>query len=622
MKNNIKILFWSGLVLMLGLVSCEDYLDREPESILNEETAFRSFINFQSYTEELYHLLPDLAKHSGNSDYNWGEDMITSLNDRNRANVHIDNGSYRNLLGLWNCFLDRPHPQGGTWSWHETEHPSYNKSMWGPFWYGISKTNIGLANLDRLTDATQEEKNLIKGQLLFFRGLFHFKLIQYWGPMPYIGEVLPAAESPRIPRPTYHAVADSIAKDLREAVGLLPFHWDHTVAGQGRLNRWRINKAMALGYLTKNYLWAASPLMNRQSTGNASYETEYAKKAAAAAAELLKYVDSGETHHRLVPWENITDLFYTQGMDWLIPGSTEVIFQAPNYHAQQTNWSNSRVFAPVNTIGRDSPVYTPTANYVNYYGMANGLPLNHPESGFDPEYPWRDRDPRFYKDIIFDGQTVVLGALPPSLALRRYAHLHTGGNYRDNESGSRTGYLGYKWIPICANNIDVCWDQAGALTFSHSYMRLADIYLMYAEAAAIGYGSSEASDPGYSLTAREAINVIRARSGVGALASGLDLEFFMSELRRERAVELSFEGHRFNDLRRWLLLTVYPYNIKTRQEFDRAPDINYADPKNNRVVNFREEVILTRQLSDRHYWLPIRVGDANIYEGFPQNPGW
>jgi hypothetical protein len=46
-----------------------------------------------------------------------------------------------------------------------------------------------------------------------------------------------------------------------------------------------------------------------------------------------------------------------------------------------------------------------------------------------------------------------------------------------------------KWIPIVANNYDVQWDQAYALTLQHSYMRLADIYLMYAEAAAIGYGS-------------------------------------------------------------------------------------------------------------------------------------
>ena len=47
----------------------------------------------------------------------------------------------------------------------------------------------------------------------------------------------------------------------------------------------------------------------------------------------------------------------------------------------------------------------------------------------------------------------------------------------------------------------------------------------------------------------------------------------MDEVRRERAVELAFEGHRFNDLRRWLLLDKAPYNIKTSQEFVRAGEL-------------------------------------------------
>jgi hypothetical protein len=75
----------------------------------------------------------------------------------------------------------------------------------------------------------------------------------------------------------------------------------------------------------------------------------------------------------------------------------------------------------------------------------------------------------------------------------------------------------------------------------------------------------------------------------------------MNELRRERAVELAFEGHRFNDLRRWLLLTEYPYNIKTKQEFDRAKELDpKVDPKENAVKNWREVVITTRNLTSKH----------------------
>ena len=96
----------------------------------------------------------------------------------------------------------------------------------------------------------------------------------------------------------------------------------------------------------------------------------------------------------------------------------------------------------------------------------------------------------------------------------------------------------------------------------------------------------------------------------------------MGELRRERAVELAFEGHRFNDLRRWLLLTEYPYTIKTSQEFTRAGDFNNEDATQNQVSGFAESIILTRNFSSKHYWFPLKESDTTLYEDFSQNPGW
>ena len=121
----------------------------------------------------------------------------------------------------------------------------------------------------------------------------------------------------------------------------------------------------------------------------------------------------------------------------------------------------------------------------------------------------------------------------------------------------------------------------------------------------------------YEVTAHYTTN---AQVDVNSKYTG-NLDDFNSEVRRERAVELAYEGFRFNDLRRWLLLTVYPYNIKTSQEFDRV-ELNTDDPTQSRVANWREEEILRRNLSEKHYWMPLKTNDVTIYPEFYQNPGW
>lgn len=126
------------------------------------------------------------------------------------------------------------------------------------------------------------------------------------------------------------------------------------------------------------------------------------------------------------------------------------------------------------------------------------------------------------------------------------------------------------------------------------------------------------------MTALDAVNKIRGNVGVPGIASRFtgSNDTFLPELYRERAVELAFEGHRFFDLRRWLLLTNPTYMVKTALEFDRTSNFNYNKPSEARVANLREEVIVQRNLDDRHYWLPLPTKDVNIYPEFNQNPGW
>ncbi len=627
MKNRIKLLL-VVCSLSFGVTSCSDFLDRDPQSLVSEKDAFKNFVNFQGFTEELYHTIPDFSNGYWTNSFNWGEDEIQSTAQNFHFGVKIDNGDFwgwqRNFDGWQAGWMDRNN--------NVTNDDRFAKSLWGLGWYGIRKANLGLANLDKLTDATQEEKDLIKGQLLFFRGWYHFMFMQYFGGLPYIDKVLPGDEKLTLPRLKYSECADKAAADFREAANLLPTDWDNTTAGKRTLgkNMLRINKIMALGYLGKNYLWAGSPLMNQVSGGSTSYNADYCKKAAEAFGELLTLTESGAAPHKLVPFAQYSTNFYTTGQNWQIPGGTEAIFRGPYYGANNSNWGTSKQYSPL-IISEGDVKFLPTSNYVTNYGMANGMPIKDitkadPESGYNPEFPWKGRDPRFYNDIVFDGVRMVAGSIPNAAEVNnRHANLHTGGSYRDIATGSRTGYLLFKFIPRTANKYDQGYSYDKSLNIKVPYMRLADIYLMYAEAAAQGYGSALGKSSNYSKTSADAINVIRDRAGVSPINAKFlgSLDTYMEEVRRERAVELSFEGHRFNDLRRWLMLSKSPFTLKKSIEFDRAAALDPAkDPKENRVLNLRETTIVERKFTEKHNWLPLKVNDVNLYVEFGQNPGW
>lgn len=621
------------LALALGCslaltTSCTDYLDKSPESDVSPEAAFKNFKNFQGFTEELYLCIPDFSKSYWTTCWNWGEDDIQAVGFDYLMGYKVDQGDFwgwqKEFDGWGACFMD----QGDTFA-PLAPDGRFKRGLWKAAWYGIRKANLGLENMDLMTAATQEEKNTIKGQLLFFRGWLHFQLMQYFGGLPYIDHAIAADQPMTLPRETCQACAEKAAKDFREAAELLPIDWDKSSVGRNTLgkNGFRINKITALAYEGKSLLWAASPLVKNcddkmNVNGNAStydYDTNYAQQAAEALGELLALVETGQTQYKLVDFADYSDLFYTWNKNMLPPGSTENILRDIPADA----WQNSHfgVFTEFggSILTGGKAASQPTANYVNYYGMKNGLPLDDPESGFDPTHPWKNRDPRFYHDIVYDGVKVVEGAIEPDA--NRYANLYTGGTYRDDINESRTGYLLYKFIPMIANNYDM-GSTYNKLYIDVPYLRLADCYLMYAEAcAAVGGATAKAK---CSLTALDAVNKIRERAGVAGVAAKFtgNKDKFMDEVRRERAVELAFEGHRFNDLRRWLLLDKAPYNKKTSQEFVRAGEFDPKNPQNTEVSGFKEKTILTRHFTSKHWWMPLKKKDTSIYPEMFQNPGW
>lgn len=653
----------------MASTGCTDYLDRDPDAEVSEAVAFQNFTNFQGFVEEIYNCIPEKESCYWTTTFNWGEDEIMNAGEGDSHFSHqMDLGNYRNWINNDQTYLG-----GVNRELNATSDNKFDHRIWGHAWYCIRKCNLGLQNLDLMTEATEEERNFIAGQLYFFRAWWHQELMIYFGGLPYIDKVLDGATKLEEPRLSFAECAEKVAADFRKAADLLPNNWDNTLIGaetKGH-NDLRITKVTALAYLGKIQLWAASPLM-KNATGVLTYNTKantydydaaLAGQAAESLGKALAQVASGATPYALHVFNysdvfnheeassnenNYHEIFYTVSQSWKMPGGTEAIMRGPQPGVNGSNWNFTKLWgSKVNSlVEHDKIIHMPTANYVNYaYGMANGRALTDPQSGFDPTHPFKDRDPRFYHDIIFDGLRYVNTTIDDGDENRpqQYAAFYSGSEMRDANLGSRTGYFCQKLVSHKNNKYDNYYGWSFAEQCYLPYMRLADIYLMYAEALTAA-GKITSTAGGCTLNAIDAINVLRNRVGCAEVADDQKSgNAFMEVVRRERACELAFEGFRWNDLQRWCLLDKAPYNKKTSQEFnrvkgnetitvkvggaDKTVSVENAWYRENsavdaEVTNWREVTIRERQLDAKHYWFPFPDSEVYLYKDFPQNAGW
>lgn len=663
-----------------GLTSCEDYLDKEPGTDVDSAEAFKDFRNFQGYVEEMYNCIPTKTCHYWNATFNWGDDEVMTTGD---GDIHMtscfDRGDFKSYYTNWGgCFS---YLYGNSNSHTSTDRMAHH--IWNEAWYCIRKCNLGLANLDLMKDATSEERKVIEGELYFFRAWWYEEMIIWWGGMPYMTEVADGG-SFKLPRESFQECARKSAEDFMKAAELLPANWDKSSVGKSTSgqNQLRVTSATALAYAGKMYLYAASPLaelgpqLGASANGNTyKYNTDFAKKAADALGTAITMIENNETPYSLANYylrDNyksdeeyfdalynhdrsstgascFSDICYTVKQGFKLPGSTEAMMRGTGHgQSNDARWGFATMLGcNVGGLFNGNMTVSPGANYVANYGMANGLPLDDPNSGFDPTHPFKNRDPRFYHDIVFDGERYINDEKAKDYEQYQYCDLANDGIMINTQKGSRTGYLSQKLAPHTCNAADkVMDDWAAGYKVYVPYLRVADVYLMYAEAGAAAEGAKHTAKT-CAKSAEDAINVLRDRVGAGHVAAAYagDQKKFIDEVRRERAVELSFEGFRFNDLQRWLLLTEPKYVTKTRQTFDAVyPNQKYElkndkgevtksymgknewyhknDPREAEVKNWGETTVLVRPLGEKHYWLPIIDKQTYLYEDFPQNPGW
>ncbi|MDP4238102.1 MAG: RagB/SusD family nutrient uptake outer membrane protein [Bacteroidota bacterium] len=618
-KRRIFYIVFAGLCATLALTSCTDYLNKAPEAGLTEDDIFKSFDKFQGFIEEGYWCMEDPMTSFSSSIFNFGDDIYMP-----RAQfMGSTNSDYRSWETSQECIFYANGTKYVPYSNPGSNSDGYsNVGYWDGGWLGIRKANIALENLDKLVipykgAPLQEQKDLIEGQALFLRAYLYFHIIRVWGGMPYITDKLMPADNLKFPRLNYAQTSDMIEKDLLRAAELLPADWDQTATGQitSGNNSGRFTKGAAYALLGKVMLYAGSPLMNGESTGNYTYNKEYCKKAVKYFGEVLKLsAITGGTIYDLVPWEDYRTNFVAYQN--IIPCSGKEGVLSPPI---QSHLRVPQIGDFLNSMGGWGLGCGPLENYVQYFGMNNG-------ENFDPSVynspsinPWANRDPRFYIDIVTDGSTLMYNASSATKA--NPAQFYLGGRDRNGNGNTDTGYGWQKFrdSTLYATS-PTQWSQS--INRRLPNIRLADVYLMYAEAVNEAYGcniSPSAVDPAQTINvaAWEAIKAVRDRVHLPD-GSSLPLPSHMyatdaamrETIRRERAVELAFEGHRWYDLRRWYVADQPEYMRMDVLDFDKAHTYYKIRP------------IATKVFQKKHFWFPLKDSQTQIYSAFGQNPGW
>ena len=351
-------------------------------------------------------------------------------------------------------------------------------------------------------------------------------------------------------------------------------------------------------------LLAASPAFRDQS-GVTSAE------AAALCANVLKRIgglDGFDTTGNICWYKNTTKLNNMSDF-------AEILWRE-EYHQ---NAEQERDNFPPTLYGNGR--VNPSQNLVDAFPMRNGLPISDPNSGYNPNDPYANRDPRLSDDILYNGTTyrrtvIITGTYPNDKN-------ETDDNINSINTSTRTGYYLKKLL-----RDDVSPLSSSLIEQQHIYPRIryTEMFLAYAEAANDAWGPK--GDPtGIGFTAYDVIKEIRKRAGLATNEIGMALpegDIYLEEcaddqakmtdlIRNERRLELCFENKRFWDLRRWML---------PLDETIKGMKIDRNEQTNELTYTIIDEVEVRKYDSSYQCYGPIPKSEVLKWSNLKQNKGW
>ena len=441
----------------------------------------------------------------------------------------------------------------------------YARGLWNQYYNGVARTNILLANIDRIPaakiDAGRKARYIAEAK--FLRGVMYLQLVSLFGDVAMPLVPLTDIEARALSNTPATKIYDQIIADFDAAAAVLPA--SYSGADAGRATKWA-----AIAFKARAALYAGR------------------FQVAADAAKLV--MDGGA--FSLHP--NYAQLFTYAG-----EGSKEIIFARNYAKAAQASGQNNNIFGEFGppTNGAAGHV-VPIKQFVDAYQMKDGSsPATSPLFINNP-YPnaagtvYDNRDPRLAATVLYPGASWdggIFDSRPKGISTRPEAFDLA------NENISVTGYNLRKYIDLTDKN------DRGNGGIDVILMRYADVLLMYAEAkVALG----QATDP----AALAAVNLVRARAPMPALTVLTE-----ADVRYERRMELAFEGLRLLDIRRWkTAAALMPAAAVT--------GIEYIDAAGVRKTI--TQPASARAFPARAYLWPLPQAELDLNSNLKQNPGF
>lgn len=661
----MKIKYWPVLAL-LGLMTSCDFLDVVPEKMGTVEYVFRDKRSAETFLATCYSYLPDHGGHAYSIGRSMGNEVTTYYRNREVGVKVTTNGN------------SVTSPSLSYWDGNGNGKNLYR---------ALRDCNDFLDNIHLVRDMDSGEKARWIAEVKFLKAYYHWFLIQHYGPIVLVKKNIPIGADPEevlAYRSPINECIDYVIELLNECIEPVGEGDDAEtplpLTIEDELNEYgRITLPIAAAIRAKVMVHAASPFYNgnkqyanwTDKRGIKLFPSDYdASKWTRAADACQKAIeicqDAGMQLFEYEP-DFTTDISETTR---LVLTPSQMITTMINKEAiwQQVKFDSKNVefycMPALNSEYRRVMVRSqlaPTLSTVENFYTSNGVPIEEDkewqEKGWytnrytttyaddeehrltiDPkvEVPLLNmhRESRFYGDIAFNGSKWFGAGYPvPDKANPedyQYTVLSLAGNTSTNPAGrvgqqyySATGYFTRK-LASYKTNVPV----GQAFTEDKYFwpiMRLADLYLLYAEAL------NESQEQPTEDIWKDWIDPIRKRAGLQGVAESWTNHSIYSEkyktkeglrniIHQERVIELALEGHYFYDMRRWS-------GGERMARYDIMDQMNKpirgwnCDGEDNESYN-QVKVVYSIGFSLRDYLWPIKEEHIEKNPNLEQNPGW